>query len=87
MVGKKALRQDPDLNTEKERIVREIREAERECSVARNRFDEALEPEQVDYAIYSLEAAEKKLDILIRKAKLLWGKFESNKEAEWGFYR
>ncbi|GIO14634.1 hypothetical protein J19TS2_41890 [Cohnella xylanilytica] len=93
MRGHKKLGLDSLLGTEKARLVREIREAERECAVARGRFEEAVEFDQVDYAVYSLEAAEKKLDILIRKAKLLWGQENAGERpartewAEWGTYR
>ncbi len=91
--GHKKLGLDSLLGAEKARLVREIREAERECAVARGRFEEAVEFDQVDYAVYSLEAAEKKLDILIRKAKLLWGQENVGERparvewAEWGTYR
>lgn len=74
------------LNVEKMRIVQEIRETERECAAARSRFDEVVDAEEVDYAIYSLEAAEKKLDILLRKAKLMWGKLEHNEEENWRIF-
>ena len=86
MFGKAAEKKKAVVNTEKIRIVQEIRETERECAVARSRFEEALDAEEVDYAIYSLEAAEKKLDILLRKAKLMWGKFERKEEEDWGLF-
>lgn len=74
------------FNIEKMRIVEEIRETEKECATARSRFEEALDAEQIDYAIYTLEAAEKKLDILLRKAKLMWGKYERNEDEDWGMF-
>nr|WP_260440183.1 DUF2508 family protein [Cohnella lubricantis] len=74
------------LNVEKMRIVQEIRDTERECAAARSRFEEAVETEQVDYAIYSLEAAEKKLDILLRKAKLMWSKLDHDEEEDWRIF-
>lgn len=82
VLGKKKIEPNP----EKMRVVNEVREAERECATARSRFEEALDAEEIDYAIYSLEAAEKKLDILLRKAKLMWGKFEHNKDEDWGLF-
>ncbi|WP_422615032.1 hypothetical protein [Cohnella caldifontis] len=50
----------------------DVRQAERELSIAQWRFHDALGQDHIDYAIYSLEAAEKKLDMLLRKAKALW---------------
>jgi hypothetical protein len=50
----------------------DVRQAQRELNLAVWRFHEALDEDHVDYAIYSLEAAEKKLDMLLRKAKGLW---------------
>lgn len=84
-IGKRK-RSGDAVNAEKVRIVQEIRETERECTAARSRFEEAVETEQVDYAIYSLEAAEKKLDILLRKAKLMWGKFDREEKEDWGIF-
>lgn len=57
---------------ERRQLAEELEEAEREWNLARWRFDYALGHDHVDYAIYSLEAAEKKLDMLLRKAKLSW---------------
>ncbi|MDB4867127.1 MAG: hypothetical protein JWR03_1460 [Cohnella sp.] len=53
-------------------VIEDVRQAQRELSLALWRFHEALGEDHVDYAIYSLEAAEKKLDMLLRKAKGLW---------------
>jgi hypothetical protein len=53
-------------------IIEDVRQAEREVKLALWRFHEALGEDHVDYAIYTLEAAEKKLDMLLRKAKRLW---------------
>ncbi len=53
-------------------VIDDVRQAERELDVALWRFHDALGQDQVDYAIYSLEAAEKKLDMLLRKAKRIW---------------
>ncbi|WP_241158333.1 DUF2508 domain-containing protein [Cohnella candidum] len=53
-------------------VIDDVRQAERELNTALWRFHEALGQDHVDYAIYSLEAAEKKLDMLLRKAKGLW---------------
>jgi len=50
-------------------VVDDVRKAERELHAALWQFNEALGQDHVDYAIYSLEAAEKKLDMLLRRAK------------------
>lgn len=51
------------------RLERELREAHREWLTARMRLDEALGADEVDYAVLTLEAAEKRYDMLLRKAK------------------
>jgi hypothetical protein len=53
-------------------MINDVRQAQRELNTALWRFHEALGQDHVDYAIYSLEAAEKKLDMLLRRAKGLW---------------
>lgn len=53
-------------------VIDDVRQAERELNTALWRFHDALGQDHVDYAIFSLEAAEKKLDMLLRKAKGLW---------------
>ncbi|MFC5701299.1 DUF2508 family protein [Cohnella faecalis] len=57
---------------ERQQLTEDVREAEREWELARWRFEDALGHDSVDYAIYTLEAAEKKLDMLLRKAKVEW---------------
>lgn len=57
---------------ERQRLIEEIRLAEREWRLAEWRFHDALGPDHVDYAIYCLEAAERKLDMLLRQAKWHW---------------
>jgi len=52
--------------------IRDVRRAEKELNAALWQFQEALGQEHVDYAIYSLEAAELKLDMMLRKAKKIW---------------
>lgn len=54
-------------------VADDVRKAERDLQVALWQFNEALGQDHVDYAIYSLEAAEKKLDMLLRRAKGIWG--------------
>lgn len=62
----------PDLsppNSEDVALYREIKEAEHNWRVAEQRMNEAVDKDQIDYAIYSLEAAEKRYEMLIRQAK------------------
>lgn len=53
-------------------IIEDIRRAEQEWLFAQFQFQDALGIDHVDYAIYCLEAAEKKLDMLLRRAKWQW---------------
>jgi len=50
-------------------LVQEISRAHMEWEVAQKRFEYALDKDQVDYAIYALEAAEKRFEMLIKLAK------------------
>ncbi len=54
---------------ERVQLVEEIRRAHMEWEVAERRFHYAVEKEQIDYAIYALEAAEKRFEMLIKQAK------------------
>ncbi|MBB6735862.1 DUF2508 family protein [Cohnella zeiphila] len=87
MFGKIGRKNEAVVNEEKARMVEDIRLAQQECATARSKFDEALDFDQVDYAVYTLEAAEKKLDILIRKAKQLWGTPGTGSAGEWEMYQ
>ncbi|CAH0122723.1 MULTISPECIES: DUF2508 family protein [unclassified Paenibacillus] len=51
-------------------LYEDIRNAHRQWEQAYFVFHEALGDDQVDYAIYMLEAAEKKYEILLKKAKV-----------------
>lgn len=62
--------EDPLLE-EKMQIVRELRQAHQEWTIAQHKIDYALEKEQIDYAIYSLETAEKRYEMLLKQAKRL----------------
>jgi CHASE3 domain sensor protein len=57
---------------EKAELMQDVLRAKRELEAAQLRFHDALGQDQVDYAIYVLEAAEKKLDMLFRRAKQIW---------------
>ncbi|MFD2673406.1 YaaL family protein [Marinicrinis sediminis] len=50
-------------------LIDEIERARKEWSVAYKRLDTAVGAEQVDYAIYTLEAAEKRYEMLLKQAK------------------
>ncbi|GAB2717462.1 DUF2508 family protein [Paenibacillus thermoaerophilus] len=63
------LRRSKLLDSDKRQLLAEIRKAKREWQSAWNRFDYAYTPEQVDYAIYALGAAEKQYTMLIRQAE------------------
>lgn len=49
----------------------EIRKAHLEWMTAHQRLEWVMEKDQIDYAIYALEAAEKRYVMLLRQAKLL----------------
>ncbi len=57
---------------ERKRLIEDVRKAEQEWNLAEWRFQNAVGDDHVDYAIYCLEAAEKKLDMILRKAKWQW---------------
>ncbi|WEK54508.1 MAG: DUF2508 family protein [Candidatus Cohnella colombiensis] len=57
---------------ERERFARELQKAKQELRLAEWRFNNATGEVYVDYAIYCLDAAEKKLDMLLRQAKWYW---------------
>jgi len=52
-------------------LAEEIRLAHREWLNAQHRFEVALGKDQVDYAIFAIEAAEKRYEMLLRSAKTL----------------
>lgn len=62
-------------------VADDVRKAERELQTALWQFNEALGQDHVDYAIYSLEAAEKKLDMLLRRAKRIAGSPSRDEES------
>jgi hypothetical protein len=78
-LGKKRGLATVELN-ERNRLIEDVRNAEKEWSLAEWRFQHALGEDHVDYAIYCLEAAEKKLDMLLRNAKRHWGKLRGHDE-------
>ncbi|WP_245954779.1 DUF2508 family protein [Paenibacillus flagellatus] len=60
--------EDP-LMRDKQILLEEIRVAQIEWQHAVQRLDYALDPDQIDYAIYALEAAEKRYGMLLKNAK------------------
>jgi hypothetical protein len=50
-------------------LVEEIRIAHAEWQAAQIRFEYVVEPDQIDYCIYALEAAEKRYEMLLKQAK------------------
>ncbi len=71
-IGNKKDRQEREA-AEQDRLllVEEIRKAHMEWEVAQRRFDYVVEKEQIDYAIFALEAAEKRFEMLLKQAKNL----------------
>lgn len=59
------------LEQEKLYLIREIEIAHRDWVNAQHRFEYVLGNEQVDYAIYAMEAAEKRYELLIKQAKMM----------------
>jgi len=54
---------------ERESYLAALREAQKEYDVAVSCFEEAVDPELIDEAIYLMEAARKKYSYLLRKYK------------------
>lgn len=54
---------------DKQILLEEIRVAVVEWQHAQQRLDYMVEKDQIDYAIYALEAAEKRYEMLLRSAK------------------
>lgn len=56
---------------EMDMLIAEIKQAHSEWQAANLKLDWVVEKDQIDYAIYSLEAAEKRYEMLLRQAKQL----------------
>lgn len=61
---------DPHLK-DKQELLEEIRVAQAEWQHALYRLDYASGQDEIDYAIFALEAAEKRYEMLLRSAKQL----------------
>lgn len=59
----------PKHSMETEKLLQELREAHLEWVCARKRLDHVLEEEEIDYAIFALETAEKRYSMLLKQAK------------------
>lgn len=57
------------LPTGRDLLIREIVKAKADWTAAQQKLDHVTEIDQIDYAIYALEAAEKRYEMLIRQAK------------------
>lgn len=84
MAAKNGIRRLADQSKIRRDMVDDVRQAEREWRTAMWRFHDALDHDHVDYAIYSLAAAEKKLDMLLRRAKGLWSQTPRDDESRGG---
>ncbi|THF81769.1 DUF2508 family protein [Cohnella fermenti] len=73
MLGRTSKRKRSSADEARAQLREEIRQARKEREVAQCLFENAMEFERIDHAIYTLEAAEKRLDILLREAKQVWG--------------
>jgi hypothetical protein len=62
---------DPNEELLAESLLEEIRLAHRDWVNAHRHFEYAVGKDQIDYAIYSIEAAEKRYEMLLRNAKNL----------------
>jgi hypothetical protein len=60
---------DEEVRRDKLQLLQEIRKAHLEWITAQCRFDFVVEKDQIDYAIYALEAAEKRYEMLLKLAK------------------
>lgn len=59
------------LSATETKLLEELRAAHREWACARHRLNYALHEDEIDYAIFALETAEKRYGMLIKQAKLL----------------
>jgi hypothetical protein len=57
------------LSEEERGLLNEIKTAKRDWEMAYHRIDLANGHDEIDYAIFALEAAEKKYEMLLRQAK------------------
>ncbi len=61
----------PPAGNEHEALLRELRIAHREWACAQHRLDHVLGDDEIDYAIFALETAEKRYGMLLKQAKAM----------------
>ncbi|TXK73745.1 DUF2508 family protein [Paenibacillus sp. N3.4] len=74
MYGKKKLVNKvaiEEQKKDKQQLIQEIRKAHETWVAAQAHFEFAVEKDQIDYAIFAMEAAEKRFEMLIKQAKKL----------------
>ncbi|WP_028552268.1 DUF2508 family protein [Paenibacillus sp. UNC451MF] len=57
------------MKNERLQLLLEIGRAHSEWVAAQQRLDYVVEKDQIDYAVYAMEAAEKRFEMLIKQAK------------------
>jgi hypothetical protein len=75
--------QSEDALNQRWLLIQEIREAKINWQVAQKKLNYVMEQDQIDYAIYSLEAAEKRYEMLLRTAKKLNLKAVDERTGRW----
>lgn len=63
--------QNGEMDKQRRLLLQELEEAKTNWQIAMKKLDYAVEQDQIDYAIYALEAAEKRYEMLLRHAKKL----------------
>lgn len=64
-------REQVEAEHETEELLKEIQEAKQDWINAKRHFEYAEGQDQIDYAIFAIEAAEKRYEMLLRHAKRL----------------
>lgn len=63
----------PPEQTEEEKLYASIRDAEIQWKLAESRFNEATDPDLIDFATYDIMAAKSRYEYLIKTAKKQMG--------------
>ncbi|MBJ6360661.1 DUF2508 family protein [Paenibacillus sp. GCM10012307] len=74
----------PEGSEKLRQVYDDIQEAHRDWVNAQQHFEYAIGKDQIDYAIFAIEAAEKRYEMLLRQAKSLGGGLLSKHEEEAG---
>ncbi|WP_036709034.1 DUF2508 family protein [Paenibacillus pinihumi] len=75
---------EPESSGSVQQIYLDIQEAHRDWVNAQQHFEYALGKDQIDYAIFAIEAAEKRYEMLLRQAKSLDNSMLSKRGEEAG---